>query len=92
MDEISKKYLQTVVRDKYLLSRALAEGLTKELFETTEERTLFDYISTRFSKNNVYPDIEVLRQVLKEDGLLSSKMNSAINEIEKEEPLNLETF
>jgi len=92
MDEISKKIFATVVRDKYLLSRALAEGLTKELFETTEERTLFDYISTRFSKNNVYPDIEVLRQVLKEDGLLSSKMNSAINEIEKEEPLNLENL
>jgi len=45
-----QKIFATVVRDKYLLSRALAEGLTKELFETTEERTLFDYISTRFQK------------------------------------------
>lgn len=92
MEEVSKKIFATIVRDKYLLSRALAEGLTKELFETPEERTLFDYISTRFSKNNIYPDIEVLRQVLKEDGLLSGKMNSAINEIEKEEPLNLENL
>ena len=92
MEEVSKKIFATIVRDKYLLSRALAEGLTKELFETPEERTLFEYISTRFSKNNVYPDIEVLRQVLKEDGLLSGKMNSVINEIEKEEPLNLENL
>jgi len=29
MEEVSKKIFATIVRDKYLLSRALAEGLTK---------------------------------------------------------------
>jgi len=90
MDEIETKVLATVIKDKYLLTRGLAEGLEKGLFEMPEARTLFDYIVSKYSKNATQIDIELLKESLREDGFLTTKMNELISTIQKEEPLNLE--
>jgi hypothetical protein len=55
-----------------------------------EARTLFDYIVSKYSKNATQIDIELLKESLREDGFLTTKMNELISTIQKEEPLNLE--
>ncbi len=90
MGEIDRKVLATIVKDSYLFTRALAEGLEKELFETKEEQNLFDYVSSNYSKSNTALDIEILRETIQEDGMLSSKMDELLDSISKEEPLTLE--
>lgn len=90
MGEIDRKVLATIVKDNYLFTRALAEGLEKELFETKEEQNLFDYVSSKYSKSNTSLDIEILRETIQEDGMLSNKMEELLDSILKEEPLTLE--
>jgi hypothetical protein len=77
MDEIETKVLATVIKDKYLLTRGLAEGLEKGLFEMPEARTLFDYIVSKYSKNATQIDMNV-KESLREDGFLTTQ-NERIN-------------
>ncbi|MGC8575902.1 MAG: DnaB-like helicase C-terminal domain-containing protein [Caldisericum sp.] len=92
MDEIETKVLATITKDKYLLTRGLAEGLEKSLFDAPETRTLFDYVVSRYSKNAQQIDIDLLKESLREDGLFTTKMQELINAIQKEEPLTLESL
>jgi len=90
MDEIELKVISSVAKDRYLLMRSISEGLEKELFESPEAKTLYEYIVSKFSKNSNVIDLEFLRETIKEDGLLTNKVDELINAIAKEEPLTLE--
>jgi len=90
MDEIELKVISSVAKDRYLLMRSISEGLEKELFESPEARTLYEYIVSKFSKSSNVIDLEFLRETIKEDGLLTNKVDELINAIVKEEPLTLE--
>jgi len=90
MDEIELKVISSVAKDRYLLMRSISEGLEKELFESPEAKTLYEYIVSKFSKSSNVIDLEFLRETIKEDGLLTNKVDELINAIVKEEPLTLE--
>jgi len=90
MDEIELKVISSVAKDRYLLMRSISEGLEKELFESPEAKTLYEYIVSKFSKSSNVIDLEFLRETIKEDGLLTNKVDELINAIAKEEPLTLE--
>ena len=90
MDEIELKVISSVAKDRYLLMRSISEGLEKELFESPEAKTLYEYIVSKFSKSSNVIDLEFLRETIKEDGLLTNKVDELINATVKEEPLTLE--
>ncbi len=92
MDEIVKKIIASILRDRFLLSKAIAEGLDKELFETVEEKILIEYVIKAYSHDAATVDVELLKQSLQEDGFLTPKVSSLIEEALKEAPLNLESL
>lgn len=91
MDDIVKKILASIIHDRFLLSKAIGEGLSKEIFEGTEEKILVDYIIKSY-KQSANVDISLLRETLNEDGFLTPKMEEILRTIYSETPLNLENL
>lgn len=91
MDEIVRKILASIVHDRFLLSKAIGEGLSKEILEGTEEKILVDYI-IRSYKQSAEVDVGLLRENLEEDGFLTPKMDEMLRQIYGELPVNLETL
>ncbi|NCO28763.1 MAG: hypothetical protein GW894_05935, partial [Caldiserica bacterium] len=62
MDDITKKVISSAMKDRFLLSRAIAEGLSKDLFESQEEKIIVDYVLKNYSKSELFVDVGLLKE------------------------------
>ncbi len=92
MDEVERKVIAAMIKDRFLLSRVIGEGVDRELFESNEERILVEHIIKAYTKGSMSIDIELVKQELEEEGLYTSKMGALISEIITEQPVNLENL
>jgi replicative DNA helicase len=92
MDEITKKVISSIMKDRFLLSRAIAEGLNKDLFEIQEEKVIVDYVLKNYTKSEVFLDIGLLKEAITEEGIFTPKVGELIEEIVKEPPTSLEVL
>lgn len=90
MDEITIKLISSIMKDRFLLSRAISEGLNKDLFESQEEKVIVDYVLKNYSKSELLVDIGLLKEAITEEGTYSSRVGELIDEIAKEQPVSLE--
>ncbi|NCQ53207.1 MAG: hypothetical protein GW803_03860, partial [Caldiserica bacterium] len=90
MDDITKKVISSAMKDRFLLSRAIAEGLSKDLFESQEEKIIVDYVLKNYSKSELFVDVGLLKEAITEEGTFTLKVGELIDEIANEEPLSLE--
>ncbi|PIW10283.1 MAG: hypothetical protein COW37_03735, partial [Caldiserica bacterium CG17_big_fil_post_rev_8_21_14_2_50_35_7] len=90
MDDITKKVISSAMKDRFLLSRAIAEGLSKDLFESQEEKIIVDYVLKNYSKSELFVDVGLLKEAITEEGMFTPKVGELIDEIANEEPLSLE--
>jgi replicative DNA helicase len=90
MDDITKKVISSAMKDRFLLSRAIAEGLSKDLFESQEEKIIVDYVLKNYSKSELFVDVGLLKEAITEEGTFTLKVGELIDEIANEQPVSLE--
>ncbi|MGB9695007.1 MAG: DnaB-like helicase C-terminal domain-containing protein [Caldisericaceae bacterium] len=92
MDEIERKVIASVIKDKFLFSRAVSEGFDKDLFESNETKTIVDYILKTYGKGETIIDPELIKQGIQEEGLFTPHIGELIDEINNEQGANLENI
>ncbi len=91
MDEVKKRILASILKDRFLLSNAIRQGLTKDLFDAPEERILVDFLTKNFPKMDTNLDVEIIKEKIDEEGLYTEKVGALLEELKGEKPRSLET-
>ncbi len=92
MGEIEEKLIGSILQDKFLLINAIKHGISKDLFESKEERALVDILIKKFSKTDNTPDPETLAIALEESGIYTESMKQLVEKLFKVEPISLEAL
>lgn len=92
MDKVESKVIASVIKDKFLFSRAVSEGFDKDLFESDESKTIVDYILKTYGKGESAIDTGFVKEGIQEEGLFTPIIEELIKEIEAEQTLTLENL
>jgi replicative DNA helicase len=92
MDEVERRIIASVIKDKFLFSRAISEGFDKDLFESGEGKTLVDYLVKTYGKGENVIDPELIKQGIEDEGLYTPNIGNVIEEVAKEQTLTLENL
>ena len=92
MEDVEIKIIGSILKDRFLLLNAIKAGLSKNLFETNEQKVLVDYIIKNYSKNNEVTDVEMLKLNLENQGIYTNKMSELLEKAVGVEPVSLEVL